>query len=120
MQSHSGSGRLTTHVLDTARGTPAQGLRIELLRIYGERAEPIAETRTNDDGRCDEPLLSGGEMQAGTYELRFHVGDYLGREDGRTAFLDVIPVRFGITEQAGHYHIPLLLSPFSYSTYRGS
>lgn len=120
MQSHSGAGRLTTHVLDTARGSPAQGLRIELLRIDGERAEPIAEAKTNGDGRCDAPLLSGEQMQPGTYELRFHAGDYLGRESGKLAFLDVIPVRFSILERTAHYHIPLLLSPFSYSTYRGS
>ncbi len=119
MQSH--TGRLTTHVLDTALGKPAEGLRIDLFRVEGERAaERIGSTRTNDDGRCDPPLLSGERMKAGTYELRFHAGDYLGRKAGEIAFLDIIPIRFGIADETAHYHVPLLLSPYSYSTYRGS
>ncbi len=118
MQSH--TGRLTTHVLDTALGKPVEGLLIEFVRIAGEDVERIGSTRTNADGRCDAPLLSGEYMRAGVYELRFHVGDYLGRNAGEVAFLDIIPIRFGIAEEAAHYHVPLLLSPYSYSTYRGS
>lgn len=122
MQAHTQSGgRLTTHVLDTARGRPARGLRIELFRIEGEAARPIRTVTTNDDGRCDAPLLSGAEMERGVYELRFHAGDYLGRGEGDgPLFLDVIPLRFGIADPRAHYHVPLLLSPYSYSTYRGS
>ncbi|MFC3071762.1 hydroxyisourate hydrolase [Shinella pollutisoli] len=122
MQAHTQSGgRLTTHVLDTARGRPARGLRIELFRIEGEAARPITTVTTNDDGRCDAPLLSGAEMERGVYELRFHAGDYLGRGEGDgPLFLDVIPLRFGIADPRAHYHVPLLLSPYSYSTYRGS
>ncbi|WP_426239085.1 hydroxyisourate hydrolase [Pararhizobium sp. DWP1-1-3] len=114
------AGRLTTHVLDTALGKPAGNLRIDLFHIESDRAEQIGSTRTNDDGRCDAPLLSGDAMISGTYELRFHAGDYLGRRDGEVAFLDIIPIRFGIADVSAHYHVPLLLSPYSYSTYRGS
>ncbi|CAN7575748.1 hydroxyisourate hydrolase [Pararhizobium sp. LjRoot238] len=114
------TGRLTTHVLDTALGKPAEGLRIDLFRVEGDKAEQIGSTRTNDDGRCDAPLLSGERMKAGTYELRFHAGDYLGRMAGKVAFLDIIPIRFGFADETAHYHVPLLLSPYSYSTYRGS
>ena len=114
------AGRLTTHVLDTALGKPAENLRIDLFRIDGESAEQIGSTRTNDDGRCDAPLLSGELMKSGTYELRFHAGNYLGREGGDVPFLDIIPIRFGIADVSAHYHVPLLLSPYSYSTYRGS
>ena len=114
-------GRLTTHVLDTANGKPAAGLKIELFRD-GEAA-PIRTIHTNADGRADAPLLDGDGFRAGRYELRFHAGDYL-RASGTTlpdpAFLDVIPIRFGIADAAAHYHVPLLLSPYGYSTYRGS
>lgn len=114
-------GRLTTHVLDTARGRPAAGLRIELFRVEGETVRPLRSVATNNDGRCDEPLLSGAAMERGVYELRFHAGDYLGRGEGDgLPFLDVIPLRFGIADPLAHYHVPLLLSPYSYSTYRGS
>ena len=114
-------GRLTTHVLDTARGAPARGLRIDLFRIEGETAEHLKTVETNDDGRCDAPLLAGAAMQKGVYELRFHAGDYLGRDGGEgPLFLDLIPLRFGIADAGAHYHVPLLLSPYSYSTYRGS
>jgi 5-hydroxyisourate hydrolase len=115
-------GRLTTHVLDTASGRPASNLRIDLYRIEGERTELLSSTRTNDDGRCDAPLLNGSTMETGTYELRFHAGEYLGTaaERGAHPFLDVIPIRFGIADRAAHYHVPLLLSPYGYSTYRGS
>ncbi|WP_438754092.1 hydroxyisourate hydrolase [Pararhizobium sp. O133] len=114
------AGRLTTHVLDTALGKPAENLRIDLFRIEGDRADQIGSTRTNDDGRCDAPLLGGDTMKPGIYELRFHAGDYLGHTTGSVPFLDIIPIRFGIADASAHYHVPLLLSPYSYSTYRGS
>ena len=121
MQSHSqAAGRLTTHVLDTARGKPAHGLRIDLYRIEDDRPRYLKSTATNDDGRCDAPLLSGEAMEAGTYELRFHAGDYFRSTGGAAEFLDIIPIRFGIAERHAHYHVPLLVSPYSYSTYRGS
>jgi len=116
------SGYLTTHVLDTARGCPAEGLRIELFAIDGETRTLLKTLVTNDDGRTDEQILPADKFSAGTYELVFHAGAYLDAsgtppEDPR--FLDVIPIRFGMSE-ASHYHVPLLLSPFGYSTYRGS
>lgn len=114
-------GRLTTHVLDTALGRPAAGLTIELYRV-GKSEERLAVAKTNGDGRVDKPLLEGAGFVAGTYELRFHAGDYL-RAAGRVPeppFLDVVPVRFGIASAEEHYHVPLLLSPYGYSTYRGS
>jgi 5-hydroxyisourate hydrolase len=121
MQSHSqGAGRLTTHVLDTARGKPARGLRIDLYRIEDDRQRHLKSTETNEDGRCDAPLLSDEAMEAGTYELRFHAGDYFRGLGERADFLDLIPIRFSIAERRAHYHVPLLLSPYSYSTYRGS
>ncbi len=114
-------GRLTTHVLDTAAGKPAAGLKIELFRL-GE-ASPLKTIRTNGDGRADGPLLDGDAFLGGEYELRFHAGDYL-RASGvalpEPAFLDIIPIRFGIADEMAHYHVPLLLSPYGYSTYRGS
>jgi 5-hydroxyisourate hydrolase len=114
-------GRLTTHVLDTASGRPAAGLRIELFRA-GE-TEPLKAIHTNADGRADAPLLEGDAFATGQYELRFHAGDYLraaGIALPEPAFLNVIPIHFGIADQAAHYHVPLLLSPYGYSTYRGS
>ncbi len=114
------TGRLTTHVLDTVSGRPAAGLRVELRRLDGNVVQTILETRTNQDGRCDKPLLAGAEMQRGTYELLFHVGDYFGKTADGVPFLDVVPIRFGIGDAGAHYHVPLLVSPFSYSTYRGS
>lgn len=115
---------LTTHVLDAASGTPAQGLTIDLFRIEGDRREKLKTVETNSDGRVDGgPLLIGETFLAGQYELVFHAGDYL-RAKGlvlpEPAFLDTIPIRFGIADETAHYHVPLLLSPFSYSTYRGS
>ena len=115
------SGRLTTHVLDTMSGTPASGVRITLRRIGG--GEPIVETATNADGRCDAPLLDGAAMAAGIYELEFHVGEYFkarGAALSDPAFLDVVPIRFGLSDASAHYHVPLLISPYGYSTYRGS
>lgn len=116
------SGYLTTHVLDTARGCPAEGLRIDLYRIEGNNRTHLKSLTTNDDGRTDEQILPAAEFEIGTYELVFHAGRYLDAcgtppEDPR--FLDVVPIRFGMSE-ASHYHVPLLLSPFGYSTYRGS
>ena len=114
-------GFLTTHVLDTARGVPAAGLRIALDRLEGGRRERLAEARTNADGRTDTPLLPPERWAPGLYELTFFAGDYLrgsGARLSEPAFLDEIPIRFGM--EAGHYHVPLLLSPFGYSTYRGS
>jgi 5-hydroxyisourate hydrolase len=119
----SNSGRLTTHVLDTALGKPAKGLKIDLFLIEGEGRRLIKTVATNSDGRVDGPMLEGDAFATGTYELLFHAGDYL-RATGASlpdpAFLDLIPLRFGIADAASHYHVPLLLSPFSYSTYRGS
>jgi 5-hydroxyisourate hydrolase len=110
------SGRLTTHVLDTAKGRPAAGIRIELYRI-GEEQTLLASAKTNADGRTDLPLLDGVQFSPGTYELRFHVGDYFG---GSSRFLDIVPIRFRIDDANAHYHVPLLCTPWSYSTYRGS
>lgn len=115
---------LTTHVLDTALGTPAEGLRIDLFRLNGEVREPLKSVVTNADGRVDGgPILIGENFKAGIYELVFYAGDYLRKVQAplaEPAFLDVIPIRFGIADEAGHYHVPLLISPYGYSTYRGS
>lgn len=113
------SGRLTTHVLDTALGRPAAGLAVTLWRDGAQ----IKSGVTNADGRLDAPMLSGDEMAAGRYELVFAAGDYLdatGQAATDPKFLDEIPIRFGIDDPDAHYHVPLLLSPFGYSTYRGS
>jgi 5-hydroxyisourate hydrolase len=116
-------GYLTTHVLDTARGLPAAGLQITLYRLEGETRQELARMRTNADGRTDSPILPQGAFDTGSYELVFEAGAYLDAlgtptEDPR--FLDLIPIRFGISDPQAHYHVPLLLSPFGYSTYRGS
>ncbi|PLX36029.1 MAG: hydroxyisourate hydrolase [Hyphomicrobiales bacterium] len=116
-------GYLTTHVLDTARGTPADGLAIALYRIDGTARTLIREMTTNSDGRTDGPILPAGEFTVGTYELVFFAGGYLDRTGAPAEsprFLDEIPIRFGISDPDAHYHVPLLLSPFGYSTYRGS
>lgn len=105
---------LSTHVLDTARGKPAQGVRIEL---YREGAK-LAEAVTNADGRTDAPMLTA--LETGSYELVFHAGDYLRTTGQTSGFLDVIPIRFSVGDPEAHYHVPLLISPFAYSTYRGS
>ena len=105
------SGRLTTHVLDTARGRPASGVQIELFRL--DPRTPLKAVATNADGRTDEPLLT--TLEAGRYELLFFVGAYFG-----SGFLDEVPIRFRIEDAGAHYHVPLLVSPWSYSTYRGS
>jgi 5-hydroxyisourate hydrolase len=114
-------GRITTHVLDTAAGRPAAGLKVILTRLDGGPTV-IAETVTNADGRCDKPLLEGAAFASGQYEITFHVGEYFRRTGAKLSdppFLDVVPLRFGVSEDA-HYHVPLLVSPFAYSTYRGS
>ncbi|MFA3916589.1 hydroxyisourate hydrolase [Ruegeria hyattellae] len=116
------TGYLTTHVLDTARGCPAQGLKIDLYRLDGEARIHLKTLVTNDDGRTDEQILPADAFETGVYELVFHAGRYLdacGVDPEAPRFLDVIPLRFGMSE-ASHYHVPLLLSPFGYSTYRGS
>jgi 2-oxo-4-hydroxy-4-carboxy-5-ureidoimidazoline decarboxylase len=117
------NGRLSTHVLDTHAGRPAVGLAIELHERAGERWHLLATTRTNADGRTDRPLISERPLPVGRYELRFAVGDHFRRrgvEAGDPPFLDIVPLRFSIAEPEGHYHVPLLCTPWSYSTYRGS
>ena len=117
-------GRLTTHVLDTAQGVPAAGIVIELWRLdEGEHRVPLRVVRTNPDGRTDLPLLEGEALTVGIYELVFGVADYFARQPVTTSnppFLGRVPVRFGIADPAAHYHVPLLVSPWAYSTYRGS
>ncbi|MCR5856137.1 hydroxyisourate hydrolase [Mesorhizobium sp. J428] len=115
-------GKLTTHVLDTATGKPAAGLEIWLYRVSGNSHKKIKAVTTNADGRCDEPLLAGKDFKTGQYELVFLAGDYLraqGTDLPDPLFLDQVPIRFGMAEEA-HYHVPLLISPYGYSTYRGS
>lgn len=117
------AGKLTTHVLDTARGCPAADIVIELWAIDAAGARiHLTSTVTNADGRTDAPLLSGDTLQVGRYELIFAVGDYFSQltEAITPAFLDRIPIQFGIADATAHYHVPLLVSPWSYSTYRGS
>jgi 5-hydroxyisourate hydrolase len=115
---------LTTHVLDTVHGRPAAGVRIELFELgaAGERAR-VAETRTNADGRTDAPLIAGDKARTGRFELQFYIGDYF-RSAGVAAadppFLDVVPIRFSVADVSAHYHVPLVATPWSYSTYRGS
>jgi len=116
-------GRLSTHVLDTARGKPAAGVKIMLYRISGQSHRKLKEVVTNADGRTDAPLLEGKDLTPGRYELVFCAGDYL-RQQGQPSdgelFLDEIPIRFGVPDADQHYHVPLLIAPFGYSTYRGS
>lgn len=115
-------GFLTTHVLDTARGCPAAGLRIVLFRLDGEVRHQVAAKVTNADGRTDAPILPADSFAPGRYELEFHAGAYLratGQHGAEPLFLDVVPIRFGMAEDS-HYHVPLLLSAYGYSTYRGS
>lgn len=112
-------GQLSTHVLDTANGVPAGRMRIELFRLDGERRELLGEFFTNNDGRTDAPLIAGSDLSAGTYELVFDVASYFGQAAERR-FLDTVPVRFHISDPAAKYHVPLLVSPYGYTTYRGS
>ena len=120
-------GRLTTHVLDTAQGKPGAGIAITVYRVDGARRR-VATATTNADGRCDDPLLDGADFAAGVYEIVFGVGEYYGRS-GNTLpdpplpdppFLGEVVLRFGVAAPEQHYHVPLLVSPWSYSTYRGS
>lgn len=110
--------KLSTHVLDTARGLPARDMQIQLWSINGAQRQLLKTIRTNADGRADAPLLVGDEMKTGEYELVFFVGDYFATSGPR--FLNQVPVRFGIADATASYHVPLLCSPWSYSTYRGS
>jgi 2-oxo-4-hydroxy-4-carboxy-5-ureidoimidazoline decarboxylase len=111
------TGRLSTHVLDTSAGRPAKGVKIELHEIGASARGLLREAVTNADGRTDEPLIVGEPLRIGNYELTFHVGAFFGRE---APFLDIVPIRFSIAEPEGHYHVPLLVTPWSYTTYRGS
>jgi 5-hydroxyisourate hydrolase len=115
-------GRLTTHVLDTANGRPGAGVRVELYRLEGTATGTLLATAvTNRDGRTDKPLAEGDGFLSGTYQLVFHIGEYFRASAGTPAtFVDVVPVRFVIADAGQHYHVPLLCSPWSYSTYRGS
>ena len=116
-------GRLTTHVLDAAHGCPGSSIKVELYRVEGSHLELVASAITNSDGRVDAPLLQGDDYRTGVYQLQFSAGAYYrarGVQLPDTAFLDVVVLRFGIDEQQEHYHVPLLISPYSYSTYRGS
>jgi 5-hydroxyisourate hydrolase len=131
-------GRLTTHVLDTTRGKPGHGITVALYRLDGEQRRFVTQTVTNDDGRCDAPLLEGEAFQSAVYELVFSVGPYFAaashpqadtmpadtraddKDDVQPRFLDDVVIRFGVARPDQHYHVPLLITPFSYSTYRGS
>lgn len=118
-----GGGRLTTHVLDTMHGGPAAGVRIEVRRLADGTATVVRDATTDADGRIAGGLLAGDDLHAGRYEIAFHVGDYFrarGVALPDPPFLDVVPVRFAIADASAHYHVPLLASPWAYSTYRGS
>lgn len=115
--------RLTTHVLDTAHGKPGRGIKIDLYKIVDHSREFLLSISTNQDGRCDTPLLQGNDFKSGIYELDFHIGSYfqgLGVDLPKPNFLDVVTLRFGVADPSQHYHVPLVASPWSYSTYRGS
>ncbi len=119
--------RLSTHLLDTARGVPARGVVIKLYAVISdsriEPLSPVTSVVTNVDGRTDEPLLSGDRIEPGVYQLHFHAGDYFhaaGVALPDPAFLDIVVIQFGIADPAANYHVPLLISPYGYSTYRGS
>lgn len=117
------SGKLTTHVLDTSSGKPAADLEITLYSAGDWGLSELKKVTTNSDGRCDGPLLEGDEFKKGTYELHFEAGDYLrksGNDLPDPAFLDLVPIRFGIADENSHYHVPLLISAYGFSTYRGS
>lgn len=124
MTNVSSGGRLTTHVLDTATGRPAAGVALALHAIGPDGAATLVAHRlTNADGRCDEPLLAGDAIKPGVYEIVFEIGDYFrktGAALAEPAFLDRVPIRFGIADAGAHYHVPLLVSPYGFSTYRGS
>jgi 5-hydroxyisourate hydrolase len=113
-------GRLSTHVLDTASGYPAARMEIELFKIEDGERSLLKTVHTNADGRVDEPLLEGEELSCTIYEIVFHAGGYFAEAGGPPAFLDEVPVRFGVSDPDAHYHVPLLVSPWSYTTYRGN
>ena len=116
-------GKLTTHVLDTAHGRPGAGIELKLYRVAATGRQLLDTRRTNSDGRCDTPLLSDAGLSVGSYEIEFAAGDYfasLGLILPQPRFVDIVVLRFGIADANAHYHVPLLVSPFSYSTYRGS
>lgn len=116
------AGKLSTHVLDLVAGKPAAGLRIELSRV-SPSPSPLKSVVTNADGRTDAPLLGPSEMAEGTYQIEFHVAEYFaarGTPQTKVPFLDVVPVRFGISDPGASYHVPLLVTPWAYNTYRGS
>ena len=116
------TGRLTTHVLDTAAGRPAAGLPLDLFRLEGGGTRRhLGAFRTNADGRCDAPLLAGADLAAGDYEIVFGVGAWRAAQAaGAAGFYEEVPIRFRIADPAAHYHVPLILAPFGYATYRGS
>lgn len=116
-------GKLSTHVLDTVHGVPAQGVAIELYRVESDTRHLLKQTATNSDGRCDEPLLSGPTFTRGIYELVFHAGDYFaqrGVELPEPRFVDQVTLRFGVANPDENYHVPLVVTPWTWSTYRGS
>lgn len=119
-------GYLSTHVLDLVAGRPAVGMALSVSAIIDGRAELLVEAVTNHDGRVDQPLLEGDAFSPGVYQIEFHVGPYFvgphfkAGAAGSVPFLDIVPLRFGVDDASGHYHVPLLVTPWSYSTYRGS
>jgi 5-hydroxyisourate hydrolase len=117
-------GKLTTHVLDTAHGCPGKGIALKLFRVgAGGKETLLASKKTNADGRCDGPILDGKDFKPGKYRLEFAAGKYfkaMGVQLPKNPFLDVISLHFGISDAGAHYHVPLLVSPYGYSTYRGS
>lgn len=115
-------GFLTTHILDTARGCPAHNVAIELYKLDGDSRTHMISMTTNDDGRTNSPLIPKGQLVCGTYELVFSIGAYFKGHlpDSEHPFIDMVPIRFGIDDDTSHYHVPLLASPFGFSTYRGS
>jgi len=116
-------GKLTTHVLDTANGRPGAGIKVELFALSGDTRRALKTTITNDDGRCDQPLLEGDALVTGEYELVFGAGDYfasIGTKVPEPRFVDRVVLRFGVANAGAHWHVPLLVSPWSWSTYRGS
>lgn len=115
------TGSLTVHALDTALGRPAAGLPLSLFRVGNVVRTQLGSWHTNEDGRCDTPLLAGDALTVGTYEIEFNVGAWREKTGATDAgFYDLIPIRFRVTDPAAHYHVPLLVSPYGYSTYRGS
>lgn len=117
------TGRLTTHVLDTASGKPAGGMKIDFYKMEGDTYRLVSSTQTNKDGRTDKPLLIGDAVTVGRYQIVFHVAAYfsgIGTKLSDPPFLDTVPVQFSIFDAKAHYHVPLLTTPWSYSTYRGS